>query len=228
MGLTKHYNRFMELGQSFGLIGAANSCIRFVKLGNCENKYLATSCCQYISFWDSKTHQLLFTLESSKSEITYFDINYVHDTLIAIGHLDGSIDLFNYQTRELKVSFNGHKSKVTCICFDEKELRLASGGNDTNIIVWDIVNQSGLFKLKGHKNVITKCQFMKNNNVLVSSSKDGTIKFWDLLAQHCFKTFLAHKNEVLDFILYDNDSRCVQLSIYFIKKLFYFFLMFLD
>lgn len=117
------------------------------------------------------------------------------------------VHVYNYQTRELKVSFNGHKSKVTCVCFDDKELRLASGGNDTNIIVWDIVNQSGLYKLKGHKNIITKCQFMKSYNVLVSSSKDGTIKFWDLHTQHCFKTFLAHKNEVLDFILYHNDTR---------------------
>jgi len=39
---------------------------------------------------------------------------------------------------------------------------------DTDVIVWDIVNESGLYRLKGHKGLITQAAFFKNRNILVS------------------------------------------------------------
>ena len=33
--------------------------------------------------------------------------------------------------------------------FDSEGHRLASGSRDTNIIVWDVVNECGLYRLKG-------------------------------------------------------------------------------
>lgn len=40
---------------------------------------------------------------------------------------------------------------------------------DTDIIVWDTVSQSGLYRLKGHKGLITQLIFMKTQNILISS-----------------------------------------------------------
>ena len=76
---------------------------------------------------------------------------------------------------------------MTSLCFDESCSRLASGGKDTHVIVWDVVNECGLFRLKGHKGPITRVRFLKDKNVLVSSGKDTLVKFWDLDIQHCFK-----------------------------------------
>lgn len=207
MGLTKDYTRFIPNGDPFGLIGSPDSCLRYVTINGIMDKYVATSGLQHINIWDTKTQQLIYTLGSGSSMITYFNVNSVNEPLIAIGRSDGSIQLVNYVTSELKVTLNGHKGNITCLSFDPINMRLVSGAVDTTIIVWDIVNESGLFKLKGHKNLITQVKFMKLHNCIISSSKDGTIKFWDLETQHCFKTFIAHRNEVLDFILFKNDTR---------------------
>ena len=69
------------------------------------------------------------------------------------------------------------------------------------MIVWDVINEAGLFKLKGHKGPITSLSFDNKRNVLISSSKDTFIKFWDLKIQHCFKTMTDHIMEVWDFVL---------------------------
>lgn len=39
---------------------------------------------------------------------------------------------------------------------------------DTDVIVWDVVSESGLFRLKGHKGEVTKVEFLKERNVLLT------------------------------------------------------------
>jgi U3 small nucleolar RNA-associated protein 12 len=107
------------------------------------------------------------------------------------------------------VTFSGHKSAVTSLVFDQTGQRLCSGAKDSTVIVWDIVNESGLYRLKGHKGPITRCLFMTVRNVLVTSSKDTTIKFWDLDIQHCFYTIAAHMTEVWDFTLVKDERYLV-------------------
>ena len=41
---------------------------------------------------------------------------------------------------------SGHKSAITCMKFDGAGTRLVSGSNDTNLIVWDLVSQTGLYR----------------------------------------------------------------------------------
>ena len=107
---------------------------------------------------------------------------------------------------ECEVTLNGHKSAVTTLALDGSSLRLASGARDANVIVWDLVNECGLFRLKGHKGPVTKCQFLRDRNVLVTSSKDTLVKFWDLDIQHCFNTIGAHMTEVWDFVTVKKDK----------------------
>lgn len=39
---------------------------------------------------------------------------------------------------------------------------------DTEVIVWDVINESGLYRLRGHKDVITQVLFLKEKNLLVT------------------------------------------------------------
>ena len=67
---------------------------------------------------------------------------------------------------------------------------------DTDVIIWDVVTESGLHRLTGHKGIVTQVCYLKEFNVLVSSSKDSFVKFWDLDTSHCFKTLVGHRSEV--------------------------------
>ena len=116
------------------------------------------------------------------------------------------------------ISFNGHRSAITTIAFDRDGVRLASGAKDTDIIVWDLVAEVGLFKLRGHKDQITALQFLlprgqvhstedqenggidgaidgdSNGGFLLTTSKDALIKLWDIASQHCIETHVAQTN----------------------------------
>lgn len=66
--------------------------------------------------------------------------------IVAVGHSDGSIRIWNVASGTVSVTLNGHKKAVTALAFDHDGLRLASGSQDTDLIIWDVVGETGLFR----------------------------------------------------------------------------------
>lgn len=219
MGITKQYLRWVP-GNQFGIIAspAAGVCIihRWPEMISTD-RIAATAACENIAFWDLKTCELvdkISTSEGSGDGVRSFPIStlaYSAETnIIASGHGDGSVRLFDCLTKELKVVFSGHKGFVTSLAFDAPGLRIASAGKDTEIVIWDVTSSAGLFRLKGHKGPVNQVQFMTEHPwVLISASSDTFIKFWDLNTQHCFKTLSGHRSEVWSFVLLKDDTRLI-------------------
>ena len=136
---------------------------------------------------------------------------------------DGSIRLWDARTATTVISFNGHHSAVTTLAFNTSGVRLASGGQDTDVIIWDLIEEVGLYKLRGHQNQVTGLHFLdvhaderedeethatdetqgRNKDLgmhvdhvgfLLTTSKDALIKLWDLSTRHCMETHVAQTN----------------------------------
>ncbi|EYC25157.1 hypothetical protein Y032_0012g1735 [Ancylostoma ceylanicum] len=110
------------------------------------------------------------------------------------------------------VIFSGHKKGVNCLEFSEDGLTLASGGKDCAVILWDVVSESGLFRLNGHKAPITHLRFARGDQFLITSSKDCLIKFWSLKSQSCFYTVFESRTEVYSFSIVNNETLMVVAS----------------
>lgn len=122
---------------------------------------------------------------------------------------DGSIRLWDSRINTVIISFNGHRNTITQLVFDQSGVRLASGSRDTDIIVWDLISEVGLYKLRGHTDQITSLNFLlprgaeaegvttdvsETGGYLLSTSKDSLIKVWDLSSRHCIETHVAQSN----------------------------------
>ena len=131
----------------------------------------------------------------AKSEVTCIEQDPAHWNKLAVGYADGSFRVFDlkhkvasssgggggdqfstqsrlqYQSLASYLTFNGHKSSITSISFDSTGLRVVTGAKDTDLVVWDLLGECGLFRLKGHKAPIAKAIFMTAKNVVISSSK---------------------------------------------------------
>ena len=80
---------------------------------------------------------------------------------------------------------------------------IAAGGSDGTIILWDLIAETGLFRLLGHSGGITDLSFISPENDhghffngLISSSLDGLVKVWDLEGQCCTQTITSHRGDV--------------------------------
>ena len=147
---------------------------------------------------------------------------------VATGWVDGAVRVFDVHRDELNsrsgcglvqnimedgkdddfvmrepLLLNGHSgSPVRSLAFDSNDgSRLASGSSDGSVILWDIVAETGLFRLLGHRGGITDIHFVSLKDVemdlLVTTSLDGFVKIWDLKGQCCIQTVPSHRGEVL-------------------------------
>lgn len=80
-----------------------------------------------------------------RSEVTCV-LNSPKKNIYAVGYADGSLRLWDSTTGTVIVTFNGHKRAVTALAFDEQGARIASASQDTDIILWDIEGETGLFR----------------------------------------------------------------------------------
>ncbi|CAG0920402.1 unnamed protein product [Notodromas monacha] len=230
MGLTKQYLRFIP-GQVLNLIchSSASNCT-FVSVGkNAQSRYMAVAAAQNVIIWDLLTQNEVTTIYGENSEVTQL-CNWRNDlkNYLCVGYNDGSINIYDLSSAEKNadelfsigspVLFKGHRSGITSFLFDDDGLILVSGGKDSDIVVWDLVKESGLFRLKGHKGPITGLKFFpgfrqlwKNadpdekldavdeRKLLASSGKDGMMKFWDLGTRHCCFTLAVPATEIYCF-----------------------------
>ena len=216
--MVKSYLRYSP-SSTLGVIVSANSNILCAsptalnKISRAQPTFAIVPAIESIKVWNVKTSALLTILYDSPStaEVTVLAQNPARNSILAAGYQDGSIRLWKlndaWNGGELVVTFNGHKSAVTQLSFDDQGNRLASGSRDTDVVLWDIVSEEGIARLRSHQDQITGLSFLKpkvdvdgNNQTagdyLVSAGKDGLIKVWDLSTNFCMETHLAHRGEV--------------------------------
>jgi U3 small nucleolar RNA-associated protein 12 len=71
--------------------------------------------------------------------------------IFAVGYADGSVRLWDSTTESVTTALNGHKKAITALAFDERGTRLASGSQDTDLIVWDVVGETGLYRYEAEQ-----------------------------------------------------------------------------
>lgn len=78
-------------------------------------------------------------LEGQKHEVTFLRPS-PDGVSIAVGYEDGAVRIFSLLNGESNVSFNGHKSAVSVICYDELGARLVTGSKvsreDFLVVTW--------------------------------------------------------------------------------------------
>ncbi|KAF2869335.1 hypothetical protein BDV95DRAFT_596353 [Massariosphaeria phaeospora] len=220
--MVKSYSKY-EQTDAFGVVATATSNIVWTSEGitapgssrpaGAGRAYAGAN--EEVICWDVKKGELLSRWRDSActEEVTVICQSKVDPDVFAVGYADGSIRIWDSRTATVIISFNGHKSAVTVLAFDQSGVRLASGSKDTDIVIWDLVSEVGLFKLRGHKGQVTGLCFLHPSKgseedettganpesdadqaFLLSTSKDALIKIWDVDTQHCIETHIAQTN----------------------------------
>ena len=198
MGVTRQYLKWVRHSTIGNVYSSGLDCI----IVGSELALLAT--CEIVHLWNLRSKSIVRSYSTeSYSRVTKFCKG---GNELAVGYSDGNINLFSYESTSCLTVLCGHKSDLTALVFNATNTLLASGGKDTVVIVWDVVNQAGLFRLLGHTGIITDAEFLDQQNFLVTSSKDCLIKFWDLNIQHCTQTVVGHKTEVTSIVFLKDSA----------------------
>jgi WD40 repeat protein len=65
------------------------------------------------------------------------------------------------------------------VVFSPDGKRLASGGMDAIVKIWDLTSGQETLTLKGHSGGIVSLEFSPDGRRLISSAMDRTVRIWD-------------------------------------------------
>lgn len=152
---------------------------------------------------------------SSSSDLDTHHTDY--ERLLASGSRDLSIHIYSYgrnrkEEKELEEEINndqthshqqkplsvlkGHEFSISALAFAKGNKRLASGGRDTSVRIWDIVTSSCVSKQSIPQNVVTCMKWYPtnssssddNSSILIQGSEDLRVRVWDTRSKlQCLK-----------------------------------------
>jgi len=166
-------------------------------------KSLVASCDQYVcKIWNISSQSLKFSFNSSKISLM-ISLSSV-DKLLAIGHSNGYISIWNYMDNIRIHYLEAHNKNIRCLLALEKRNYIISSGESGKIKVWkySLANIILLFTLKNHQKAVTSIVAMGSNRFLASCSLDKTILLWDLNDGSLKFNLTGHKTEIIKLIVW--------------------------
>lgn len=139
---------------------------------------------------------------------------------LSVGYSNGHVAAFscsqsnNYGKPMCQFYSLGHSihTKVLSLATGEGEgnahhhTLLCSGGQDTDITVWDLTSHEPLYRLRGHRGGVVGMELRGDGEghsgrgvgrqVLVSAGADGWVKVWDLQLRLCLQTVVVSEAQV--------------------------------
>lgn len=204
----KSYLRY-EPERSLGVIASVQSNITYDWSGN----LVLSGSGEDVSVWNVRQGALLSSLTNETQGYPYSlpgEVNFIvyspDKVNIAAGYSTGEICIFQYlKSTKKTATLRGHQTAISCMAYDSTGTLLASGGRDSDIVIWDAVSCTGQCRLRGHKDAVTGVAFISRGGglsgssgqqLVVSVSKDTLLKVWDVSTQHCIQTIVGHRSEI--------------------------------
>src|SRR5262245_1175769 len=115
--------------------------------------------------------------------------------ILALANEVYAVVLLNPSTRE-KVFLPGHTDTVWAVVFSPDGRKLATGGRDLKIRLWDVANRRQITALEGHTAPIKSLAFSPDGALLASGSDDHTVKLWNTSPFRELFTLRGHTDAV--------------------------------
>jgi WD40 repeat protein len=76
-------------------------------------------------------------------------------------------------------TYTGHSDIVEAVAWSPNGTRIASGGQDKTVQVWNPVDGSNVFTYRGHSGVVFRAAWSPDGKRIASCGGNGTVQIWD-------------------------------------------------
>ncbi|KAI0743144.1 WD40-repeat-containing domain protein [Daedaleopsis nitida] len=107
---------------------------------------------------------------------------------------------------------NGHGSSVTSLAVSPDSERVASGSDNSTIILWDTGDKSVVRKWESHGDVVWDLAFSPDSQRLASAGGDGRIMIWNVEHGEHLGTLEGHTNAVHSIVWSPDGTKLASAS----------------
>ena len=96
------------------------------------------------------------------------------------GNVSGrSFDLWEIPSHYI-ATLEGHTSAIQSLSFSPDGTILASGSEDSTVVLWNVATRTNIATLEGHTRFVKSVSFSPDGTILASGGSSGTILLWDV------------------------------------------------
>lgn len=95
-------------------------------------------------------------------------------------------------------NFKGHTDAILTVAVSQDGKFVATGGQDSRIVLWDAEKLMPLQTFFHHRDAVTGLAWRKGTHQLYSSSKDRTVKIWSMDERAYVDTLFGHQDSIVD------------------------------
>lgn len=100
-------------------------------------------------------------------------------TLLASGHDDFKIRIWNARNGRLIHVLTGHTDEISAIAFSADGKRLATAAEDRLVYIWDVKLGHTISKLEGHTDRVDDLAWSPTGHRIASAGWDTSVRVWD-------------------------------------------------
>ncbi len=130
-------------------------------------------------------------------------------TLIATGHDDGVVRVWDMATERLVHEFRGHELAISALAFSPVGTQLASAGEHKILYIWDVSTGERVGTLEGHTDRIPALAWHPDGQQLASAGWDTTARIWDISRCEPIILLNSHAGQVHTLAFNPDGSRLV-------------------
>ncbi|MCK4341177.1 MAG: protein kinase [Phycisphaerae bacterium] len=134
-------------------------------------------------------------------------------SVLASGHSDGTITLWNVATGEPVSTFQGHASGISALAFRADGESFLSAAHDKHISVWETDTGRLLRTLSGHASNVTAVACSADGRWVVSGAADLTVMLWDAVTGDVREVLRGH-DETVSTVAISLDSKLIASGSY--------------
>lgn len=151
-----------------------------------------------IVLWDWQRAEKLGTFKRNEAEIWSLAFVGRADRFAASSH-DWKVTLWDAATPSAPVQIiDAHQNAAQAVAYvtTERGPRLASGGADRTVKLWNLDTLDRVRTYRGHKDYITALAFSPDGKLLASASLDGNIRLWSTGSGRAQRRLYGHRGRV--------------------------------
>ena len=132
-------------------------------------------------------------------------------SLLYCGLSSGQVRVYCLLQSSLVEEISQHSGPVRCLASHQS--LLASGGDDTDIVIWDTATNRRSARLRGHTDYVRDVAWHQVYPWLVSASDDCTVRIWNWLSKVLVTTVTGHQHWVTSLALHTSRDLFISASL---------------